>query len=109
MRRRIFTLAVALAYLGTGCGSAPESDQALETANSQIIAGTVLSASEAEREGLANVNFLPNLVASGSAILVNKRYLVTAAHVIQRIAYASQYEVVMGNQRSRLSRVWYDS
>jgi hypothetical protein len=109
MKRRISACAIGLSYLGAACSGAPAGDPAIDTTRAAIIAGTVVSASEAEREGLANVNFLPNVVASGSGIVVNKRYIVTAAHVIQSAAYASQYEVVMGNQRSRLSRVWYDS
>jgi hypothetical protein len=98
----------ALAACG-GVPDAAEADEQIETTQSEIINGTLVTTAEAEREGLANVNYPPDMPKSGSGIVVNRRYLVTAAHVVNFASHPSQHEVIMGNQRSRLSRIWLDS
>jgi hypothetical protein len=86
-----------------------EQAEPIGSESSAIIAGTLVSSAQAEAEGLANVNYLPNIVRSGSGVVVNRRYLITAGHAVNFSSYPSEHEIVMGSQRSRASRIWLDS
>jgi hypothetical protein len=106
-------MAVVVCGLSAACGGTDDGwgpEEQVDSTQSEIIAGTLVSTTEAEREGLANVNDLRNMPnGAGSGVVVNRRYLVTAAHVVGGAAYPSQHEIIMGNQRSRISRIWLDS
>lgn len=110
MKRKILFLCT-LTSLNGGCtlDTRETEPEPLGSNSSAIIAGTLVTTTQAEDEGLANVNYLPNITRSGSGVVVNRRYLVTAGHVVNFSSYPSQHEIVMGNQRSRASHIWLDN
>jgi hypothetical protein len=96
--------------LNGGCAlNAQDAEQEkIGSSSSPIIAGTLVTTTQAEDEGLANVNYVPDIVHSGSGVVVNRRYLITAKHVVDFSSHPSDHEIVMGNQRSRASHIWLD-